>query len=232
MSAVELRNGTKFYGSYRALDDVTMRVGTGEFVAVVGPSGSGKTTLLHALGTLDRLDSGTLTVAGRRVAELDDDALARLRAEHIGFVFQSFHLAAGLTAVENVAEGLVYAGARPGARRERARAALERVGLAPRMHHRSHELSGGEKQRVAIARAIVGVPAVVLADEPTGALDTMTGEHIFQLLRDLNSLGTTIVVITHDRALAARFDRRIMIRDGRTQLEDSPHAPDGNGQRS
>ena len=219
MSTIDLSNGVKSYGSHRALDRVTLHVDAGEFVAVVGPSGSGKSTLLNALGTLDRLDSGVLTIAGHCVSELDDDELAALRAQHIGFIFQHFHLAAGLSATDNVAEGLVYSGVPLIARRERACGALERVGLGHRLRNRPHELSGGEKQRVAIARAIVGDPAVVLADEPTGALDTTTGERIFRLLRDLNSLGTTIVVITHDRDLAARFDRRITIRDGRAHAE-------------
>lgn len=204
----------KTYGDVGALRGVTLEVGAGELVAVVGPSGSGKSTMLNIVGTLDRPTDGTVTIAGNDVATMSDDALSALRAEHIGFVFQHFHLQPGATAAENVADGLLYAGVAARERHRRAVGALGRVGLGHRVDHRPHQLSGGEKQRVAIARAIVGDPTILLADEPTGALDTASGAAILELLRSLHTAGTTVLVITHDLALAASLPRQVRMRDG------------------
>ncbi|MDM7892008.1 ABC transporter ATP-binding protein [Curtobacterium sp. RHCKG28] len=223
-TVLALRDVTKVHGDVRALGGVTLDVRRGELVAVVGPSGSGKSTMLNIIGTLDRPTSGTVSVAGDDVGTLSDDALARLRADHIGFVFQHFHLQAGATATENVADGLLYAGVRRSERQRRAVRALERVGLGHRVDHRPHQLSGGEKQRVAIARAIVGDPTVLLADEPTGALDTASGSAVLALLRELHAGGTTVLVITHDLELAASLPRQVRMRDGLVQSESSSDA--------
>lgn len=223
-SVLRLQDVTKVYGDVRALGGVSVDVAAGELVAVVGPSGSGKSTMLNIVGTLDRPTSGTVTIAGNDVGAMTDDALSRLRADHVGFVFQHFHLQAGATAAENVADGLLYAGTRRAERHARAVQALERVGLGHRVDHRPHQLSGGEKQRVAIARAIVGDPTILLADEPTGALDTASGAAILALLRELNAAGTTVIVITHDLELAASLPRQIRMRDGLVQSDSRADA--------
>jgi putative ABC transport system ATP-binding protein len=215
MNVLELEDVTKEYpGPVLALGGVSLSVAEGELVAVVGPSGSGKSTLLQIMGTLDRPSSGVVRVAGFDVAELGDGELAALRAHRIGFVFQQFFLLEGMSALDNVANGLLYAGLPADERRRLAAETLERVGLGHRLRHDAAKLSGGERQRVAIARALLGRPAIVFADEPTGNLDSRSSAEIVALLRELNRDGSTIVVITHDHEIAGAMARQVAIRDG------------------
>jgi putative ABC transport system ATP-binding protein len=211
--------GKEYPGGVAALRGVDLRIEPGELLAIVGPSGSGKSTLLHIIGTLDRPSSGAVAIAGHDISTLSDRRLSALRAQHVGFVFQAFHLVPGMSARDNVAEGLVYRGLPRAERRRRAERALERVGLAERMGHRPHQLSGGQKQRVAIARAVVGEPDLLLADEPTGALDSASGASVMTLLHDLNQEGATIAVITHDIEIAGQLPRQVRLRDG--QIADT-----------
>lgn len=224
-SVLELDSVVKEYGGnppVRALDTVNLRIAQGELAAIVGPSGSGKSTLMNIIGTLDRPTSGDVLIEGVSTASMSDARLAGLRAGRIGFVFQQFHLLSGLSAADNVATGLLYRGVRKKERHRRSVIALERVGLAKRVDHRPGELSGGERQRVAIARALVGDPAIVLADEPTGNLDSKTSDEIVQLMLDLHGEGSTIVVITHDNELADRLPRRVRVLDGRIDSDNNP----------
>jgi putative ABC transport system ATP-binding protein len=205
----------------RALREVDLRIERGELVGIVGPSGSGKTTMLNILGTLDRCDAGTVRIAGHDISTLTDRQLSALRAHRIGFVFQQFFLSPGVSALDNVADGLLYTGLPLADRRRRAEQTLARVGLADRAHHRPHELSGGQGQRVAVARALVGRPAILLADEPTGALDSESSADVVALLHELHQSGTTIVVITHDQEVADMLPRQVHIRDGQITADDA-----------
>jgi putative ABC transport system ATP-binding protein len=221
MSAVlEARGLEKHYGAdVAALRGVSLTIDDGELLAIVGPSGSGKSTLLHVLGTLERPSAGSVRIDGHHASELSDRALAALRARAIGFVFQQFFLLDGCSARDNVADGLLYTGLGLRERRARAERALDQVGLSHRLDHRPNQLSGGERQRVAVARAIVGSPRILFADEPTGNLDTVAGQGVVDLLRALHRGGTTVVVITHERELAASLPRRVELRDGRVELD-------------
>ncbi|MBD0708749.1 MULTISPECIES: ABC transporter ATP-binding protein [unclassified Streptomyces] len=217
---ITLEGVSKTYpGGVRALRDADLTVQEGELLAVVGRSGSGKSTMLHLMGTLDRPSTGRVLLRGHDVAELNDRQISAVRAHWIGFVFQQFFLSPGRTAVENVAEGLLYHGIAARRREKLAEAALRQVGLGHRLHHRPHEMSGGERQRTAIARAVAIRPSVILADEPTGNLDSAAGAGVLELLHELHARGTTIVVITHDPGLAARLPRRVEVLDGRIRTD-------------
>ena len=204
----------------RALDGVTLRVDQGEMVGIVGPSGSGKSTLLHIIGTLDQPTSGIVRLAGVETSSMSDRNLSAVRSQLLGFVFQQFFLLDGMSALENVANGLLYRGVAPAQRRMAAKEALERVGLGNRLSHVPSKLSGGERQRVAMARAIVNRPAIVLADEPTGNLDSKSGASVMELINELHAEGRTIIIITHDRELAASLPRRVSMRDGQVESDE------------
>ncbi len=220
--AVELRDVVRRYPGeppVESLRGVSLRIEPGELLAVVGPSGSGKTTLLHIVGTLDRPTSGAVRIAGADITRMSDREISGFRAARLGFVFQQFFLIDGMSVLDNVAAGLLYRGIDARTRRRLAAATLERVGLGHRLTHRPAQLSGGERQRTAIARSVVGRPALVLADEPTGNLDSASGAEIIELLKDLNRDGTTIAVVTHNHELAGAMDRRIELKDGRIEKD-------------
>ena len=235
MPLIEARGLTKTYAmggeSVHALDGVSLDIDAGEFVAIMGASGSGKSTLMNILGCLDRPDSRQYRLAGEAVEALDGDALASVRNRRIGFVFQQFNLLPRTSAQENVELPMVYAGVPAAERQARARAALERVGLGQRLGHTPAELSGGQQQRVAIARALVNNPSLILADEPTGALDTQTSEDVMRLLSDLNRQGITVVLVTHEHDVAAWARRRLVFRDGRI-VEDAAQPPHHDARRT
>ena len=231
-AAIELRDVNKRYGTVAAVDalrDVSLTIDRGELVSIVGPSGSGKTTLLHVMGALLRPTSGTVRIAGRLTSSLSDPALSALRAYELGFVFQDYVLTPGATALENVADGLLYCGVPHRERRQRAAEQLERVGLATRATHTPTQLSGGERQRVAIARALVCRPTLMLADEPTGNLDSQSSDAILELLTALNTDGVTLAVITHDHDVAAAAPRTIEMRDGTITAERATAASPSHG---
>jgi putative ABC transport system ATP-binding protein len=221
---MELRGISREYEvggeTVHALDHVDLTIHPGEYISIMGPSGSGKSTLLNVLGLLDRPNSGTYLLEGEDVSKLDDDALAQHRQEHIGFIFQFFHLIPRLSALENVELPLVLLGTAPRERRERATQVLESVGLKPRLHHRPDQLSGGERQRVAIARAIIMQPAYLLADEPTGNLDSKSGGEIMQIIEQLNRHGIALLIVTHDPAIGNRAQRHLTLRDGKIVSDD------------
>lgn len=221
---VELAGVTKTYGDVAALRGADLVIRRGELLAIVGPSGSGKSTMLNIMGTLDRPSEGRVRIDGHDIAGLSDRELSALRAGTIGFVFQQFHLAFGVPALDSVADGLLYSGRPRAERRRLAEQALRRVGLGHRLHHEPHQLSGGEKQRVAIARAVLGDPPLLLADEPTGALDSRSGAIVIELLNELHEAGTTVVVITHDRDIAATLPREVRLKDGHIE-HDSEGVP-------
>ena len=227
---LDVRDVRKSYGDLEVLHGVSLTVGRGEQVAVVGPSGSGKSTLLHIIGTLDRPTSGSVVIDGRDTSGMSEAELAGLRSHRIGFVFQSFHLLDGVSATDNVAQGLLYRGVRRRERTHRAREALRRVGLGHRLDHDPRLMSGGERQRVAIARALLNRPAIVFADEPTGNLDSHSGAEVLALLDELHAEGTTIVVITHEHEVADAMQRRVEIRDGLINA-DTAVVPRGGGVR-